>query len=202
MCGHDPKSPEVRAWSVDVDAGLPVRLMPGVVVVGALVLDAKHPKPILAVQEVIEPPVEEVVSSVPKAVGGNPTPRGIGMVSPTLELIATIVGIITPVITGIPAYSRLGCPLCGWFSLLGLFQGLFLGRHLLRWFPNRKASPIIHVLAVAELKVRGLTREGELYRVVAVVADGALTANQQLTGHLLSRKPSKGQGMLKIDEYI
>ena len=41
MCGHDPESPEVRVWPADVDAGLPVRLVPGVVVVGALILDAK-----------------------------------------------------------------------------------------------------------------------------------------------------------------
>ena len=68
--------------------------------------------------------------------------------------------------------------------VLGRFLGLFLGRHLLCWFPDRKASPIVHALAAAELKLRGLAREGELYRAVAVVADGALTANQQLTGHL------------------
>ena len=83
----------------------------------ALVLDAKHPNPVLAVQEVTEPPVEEVVSSVPEAMGGDPTPRGVGMVSPALEVVAIVVivvGIVTPVITGIPAYSWLGCPLCGW----------------------------------------------------------------------------------------
>ena len=79
---------------------------------------------------------------------------------------------------------------------------MFLGRHLHRWFHDRKASPIIHALAVAELKVRGLAHEGELYRAVAVVVDGASAASQQLAGHLLTRKHSKGQGMLKIDEYI
>jgi len=41
MGGHDPESPEVRVRPADVDAGLPVRLVPGVVVVGALLLDAK-----------------------------------------------------------------------------------------------------------------------------------------------------------------
>ena len=79
---------------------------------------------------------------------------------------------------------------------------MFLGRHLHRWFHDRKASPIIHALAVAELKVRGLTREGELYRAVVVVADGAPAASQQLAGHLLTRKHGKGQRILKIDEYI
>lgn len=114
MCGYDLESPNVRAWPANVDASLLVRLMLGVVVVDALVLDAKHSKPILAVQEVMKTPVEEVVSNVPKAVGSDPTPRGIGMVFAALEVIAiVIVGIITPFITGIPACSRLGCPLCG-----------------------------------------------------------------------------------------
>jgi hypothetical protein len=57
------------------------------------------------------------------------------MVSPVLKVIATavvVIGIITPIITRIPACSRLACPLCSWFSLLGLFQWLFLGKHLLR----------------------------------------------------------------------
>ena len=116
MCGHDPESLEVRVWPTDVDAGIAVCLVLGVVVVATLVLDAKHPKPILAVQEVVEPPVEEVISSVPEAVGDDPTSRGIGVVSPALEVVATVVviatavGIVTPIITRIPAYSRLGCP--------------------------------------------------------------------------------------------
>ena len=79
---------------------------------------------------------------------------------------------------------------------------MFLGRHLHRWFHDRKASPIIHALAVAELKVRGLAHEGELYRAVAVVAGGAPAPSQQLVGHLLTRKHGKGQEMFKIDEYI
>ena len=29
MCGHDPESPEVWAWPANVDAGLPVHLVPG-----------------------------------------------------------------------------------------------------------------------------------------------------------------------------
>ena len=103
MCGHHPKSLEIRAWSANVDAGCPVLLMSRVVVVDALILNAIRAKAVVAKQEVTEPPVVEVFSSVPKSMGGDPASRGVGMISPAPEVVATVVvGVVTPIITGIP----------------------------------------------------------------------------------------------------
>ena len=90
-----------------MDADHPVLLMLGVVVVDALILNAIQAKGVVAKLEVMEPPVVEVISGVPKIVGGDLASSGVGMISPTPEVVATIVvvivvGVVTPIITGIP----------------------------------------------------------------------------------------------------
>ena len=48
MCGRHPKGLEIWAWPANVDAGHPVLLMSGVVVVDALILNAIHAKAVVA----------------------------------------------------------------------------------------------------------------------------------------------------------